>query len=78
MEDLHSKWSEDGVLTIEAVLPKQIESAKTKSKEREIPIEHGSGQETKNITEGADAAGKAAAGLGADTSSSTTTTKEKK
>ena len=59
IEDLKSNWSDDGVLTIEAPLPKMVES---KKKEREIPIEHGG--ETKNITEGAEAAGKRAAQMG--------------
>ncbi|CAF1010765.1 unnamed protein product [Brachionus calyciflorus] len=59
LEDLKSKWTDDGVLIIEAVLPKMVES---KKREREIPIEHGG--EVKNITEGAEAAGKKAAELG--------------
>lgn len=58
LEDLKSKWSDDGVLIIEAPLPKMVES---KKKEREIPIEHG---EVKNISEGAEAAGKKASEFG--------------
>ncbi|RNA00745.1 Body wall muscle HR-29 [Brachionus plicatilis] len=54
LEDLKSRWSDDGILIIEAPLPKMVES---KKKERVIPIEHG---EEKNITEGAEAAGKKA------------------
>lgn len=59
LEDLKSKWSEDGVLIIEAPLPKMVES---KKKEREIPIEH---SDTKNLTEGTEEAGKKASEYGA-------------
>jgi hypothetical protein len=38
LQDLKSKWSDDGILTIEATLPLQLESKKPKIKE--IPIEH--------------------------------------
>lgn len=39
LEDLKSKWSEDGMLTIEAPLPK-ITEGNNKPKEKELLIEH--------------------------------------
>ena len=49
LEDLKSKWSEEGLLIIEADLPKLPEG---KAKEREIKIEHGGETSTQKLSEG--------------------------
>jgi hypothetical protein len=49
LEDLKSRWSEEGLLTIEGDLPKLPEG---KMKEREIKIEHGAETSTQKLSEG--------------------------
>jgi hypothetical protein len=48
LEELKSNWDDEGMLTIEAPLPKLVESSKPK---KEIKIEHLAPVETKKITQ---------------------------
>jgi hypothetical protein len=76
LEDLKSNWTDDGMLIIEAPLPKQLEgesSGKGAKGKKNIQIEHGSGASQAGGYGGSDTSQKQSVGNGTSGTSGTGT-----